>query len=149
MSRAPSTPGKRQASCGLLFVRLAKASASQMTEALESMGLSATHYAILHLLAETGPVSQQQIGRGLRIHPSNLVAQLDELEERELIVRPRDPADRRRHLVELTGTGGRVLGRAEEAVKHAERELLAPLSGEEAGELRALLRRLAGHSCRP
>lgn len=148
MGARTSEGGSKGTSCGLLFVRLAKASASGLGEALESIGLTATEYAILHLLAETGPVSQQGIGRGLRIHPSNLVATLDDFEAAGLVIRPRDPADRRRYLVGLTEEGSRALARARAAVEHAERELLAPLSEAEARELHALLGRLAGHSCR-
>jgi len=104
-------------------------------------------FAVLDYLADSPPVSQQELGEALRIHPSNLVGLLDALETDGLIVRPRDPADRRRHLVGLTPPGLRRLKTAKHAALEAERDLLEPLSAGERAELYTYLRRLAAHSC--
>ena len=50
-------------------------------------------------------MSQQQLVEALRIDPSVLVGLLNELETVGIVARTRDPADRRRHLVEITGHG--------------------------------------------
>src|SRR5580693_6768969 len=68
-------------------------------------GLRPRHLIALKLLSEHGPASQQGLAEALSLDPSNVVGLLNELEERELIVRRRDPADRRRHIVELSATG--------------------------------------------
>jgi DNA-binding transcriptional ArsR family regulator len=54
------------------------------------------HLIALKLLEEHGPLSQQTFGERLSLDPSNVVGLLNELEERGLISRRRDLADRRR-----------------------------------------------------
>src|ERR1700761_1844840 len=63
------------------------------------------HIIALKLLGERGPMTQHAVGVALSLDPSNVVGLLNELEERGLITRRRDPADRRRHIVELSAAG--------------------------------------------
>ena len=106
-------------------------------------------FAILHRLEQGGSAHGRELSRTLRLHPSNLVALLDQLEVDGLIARRRDPRDRRRQLIKLTPAGTKRLRSAEAAVAEAERELLSPLSAEERSELHAYLERVADHACRP
>ena len=145
--RTAAKPVADTSACGLLFVRLAHVSRARLTEALEGMGLRPADFAILHNLAEAGTATQLQLARALRIHPSNLVALLDGLEADGLLVRARDPADRRRHVVGLTAAGANRLKAAEAAAHDAEQELLEPLDDDERARLEGLLRRLTAHSC--
>jgi DNA-binding MarR family transcriptional regulator len=147
-SVATTAEAPSQAACGLLLMRLARASGRRMASALEDLGMSGQELAVLQLVAESaGGLSQQQLSQGLRIHPSNLVGVLDSLEDDGLIARIRDPADRRRHIVGLTPAGLDRLKRAHEAARAAERELLEPLAPEERAQLHSYLRRLTAHSC--
>jgi DNA-binding MarR family transcriptional regulator len=136
-----------EAAVGLMILRLARASGRRLGEALAGLGMRGHEFAVLHQLSESGPLAQQELGEGLRIHASNLVGLLDALEADGLIARGRDPRDRRRHLVELTGRGRDRLQRAQRAALAAERDLLEPLSQREREQLYAYLRRLAAHSC--
>ncbi len=107
-----------------------------------------THeFALLHFLSEAGPLSQQQLGEALRVDPSNLVALLDGMEGAGTLVRGQDPADRRRHLVQLTPKGLKRLRLAERAALESENEMLEPLSAPEREQLQGLLARIASHSC--
>jgi DNA-binding MarR family transcriptional regulator len=133
----------------MLIFRLARSTGYQLGRALESLGMRTHEFAVLHHLHYAGPLSQQELGGALRINPSNLVGLLDDLEADGLIVRPRDPTDRRRHLVGLTSSGETRLVQAKRAVAQAEHDFLSPLSGDEREQLYALLERLAGHSCGP
>lgn len=73
-----------------------------------------------------------------------MVGLLNELEERQLITRRRDPADRRRHIVELSALGQDELGRAYARLSSVEDELLSALSVEERDTLYTLLVRAVG-----
>ncbi|MBA2522244.1 MAG: MarR family transcriptional regulator [Solirubrobacterales bacterium] len=150
MAATPRTPGSgRKASCGVLFFRLSRASGEGLGGALSGLDMRAPEFAILHQLDDAGPISQQALGQALRIHPSNLVAMIDDLEGAGLLIRPRDPADRRRYLLELTDKGRLRLEQARVAALEAELEMLSPLNGREREQLRGLLARVAGHSCAP
>jgi DNA-binding MarR family transcriptional regulator len=133
----------------MLVFRLARVTGFRLARALASLELRTNEFAVLHHLQEAGPLSQQQLGGALGIDPSNLVGLLDALESDGLIVRPRDPRDRRRHLVEPTPAGRKRLVEAKRAVAQAEQNLLAPLDARERQQLHGLLKRLAGHSCGP
>jgi MarR family transcriptional regulator, lower aerobic nicotinate degradation pathway regulator len=132
---------------GLLILRLARASAWRLGRSLADSGLRWSDYAVLHHLESQGPVAQRELASALRIQPSNIVALLDQLQRGRLISRSPDPADRRRHRVELTPRGRAALERATKAARAAEADLLAPLSAAERREFRAFLVRLTAHTC--
>jgi len=107
-------------------------------------GLRPRHLIALKLLREEGPASQQGLTEALRLDPSNVVALLNELEERELITRRRDPSDRRRHIVKISPRGVEELCLAYTRLRLVEDELLSALSAEEKATLYHLLVRAVG-----
>ncbi len=131
----------------LMIVRLSRMAGYRLGQSLASMEMRTHEFAVLNHLAEAGPLSQQEVGVALRINPSNLVGLLDLLEADGLLVRARDPEDRRRHLVELTVAGRKRLAGAWRAAEQAEEDLLSPLSLAERDHLRVTLERLVGHGC--
>lgn len=102
------------------------------------------HVIAMRLLREQGPVGQQGLADALSLDPSNVVVLLNELEERALITRRRDPADRRRHIVELSDQGLDELADASVRFGLLEDELFAALSDDERRTLHALLSRVVG-----
>ena len=107
-------------------------------------GLRTRHLIALKLLCDQGPANQQDLADALSLDPSNVVGLLNELEERQLITRRRDPADRRRHIVELSALGQEELGRAYARLSSVEDDLLSALSAEERDTLYNLLVRAVG-----
>jgi DNA-binding MarR family transcriptional regulator len=107
-------------------------------------GLRPRHLIALKLLRDDGPASQQGLSQALRLDPSNVVGLLNELEERDLITRRRDPSDRRRHIVEMSTRGEEELCLAFTRLSVVEDELLSALSAEEKATLYHLLVRAVG-----
>jgi DNA-binding MarR family transcriptional regulator len=93
----------------------------------------------LAYLRELGNVGQKYFSTVLCLDANNVVLLLNELEAEGLVVRKRDPEDRRRHVVELTETGLGVLREAEQGMFEIEDELLAALSGEQRDQFRTLI----------
>jgi DNA-binding MarR family transcriptional regulator len=128
-----------------LLKRLGFAAKDRSHDAFEGTGLNAFHFAVLALLEEDPRETQAVIADALGYDRSHLVRLLDELEERELVVRKRDPDDRRRHVVKLTPDGRKALARLRAIVRGLEDDFLAPLDADQRQALHALLLRLVAH----
>jgi DNA-binding MarR family transcriptional regulator len=104
-----------------------------------------TEYGVLATLTEFGSLSQAQIGRRMGIDRSDMVALINRLEGQELVVRERDPSDRRRNTIRLTTAGKRRLHAIDTQVDLAQNDLLEPLNVAERETLTTLLQRLVEH----
>lgn len=104
--------------------------------ALAPYVINGRELAVLLVLADGQPASQQQAAQRLAIDRTTMVAMLDTLEGKGLVSRHPDADDRRRNVVELTEAGQDILQRAVKASDEAERALLAPLSPRAAQQLR-------------
>ncbi|MEU7852636.1 MarR family transcriptional regulator [Nonomuraea sp. NPDC049141] len=110
--------------------------------ALEPFGIDGRELAVLHVLDEADPLSQQEAARRLRIDRTTMVALVDALEGKKLVSRRPHPDDRRKNMVELTTRGRDTLRDGGQAVEEAERAFLAKLPADDAVLLRELLDRL-------
>jgi DNA-binding MarR family transcriptional regulator len=140
---SPRLPEELIASATFLLKRLGYMAKERALDAYERTGLHPYHHAILIALGEGPPETQGAIADALGYDRGQLVGLLDELEERGLVERRRDPNDRRRHLVRLTPDGRRMLRRLRGVAQQIEDEFLAPLTDDERASLHALLLRLA------
>jgi DNA-binding MarR family transcriptional regulator len=142
---APGPPKELLSSSSFLLKRLGFLLKDRGFAAFEATGLSPYHHAVLALLEEDPRETQATIADALGYDRSHLVGILDELEERGLIERKRDPSDRRRHLVSLTPEGKRALAKLRDVVMRMEDEFFAPLDAAQRETLHALLLELASH----
>jgi DNA-binding MarR family transcriptional regulator len=108
----------------------------------ELLGMRLKSFLLLGYVRDRGAVSQHELETGLLMDANSVVLLLNETEAAGFSVRRRDPADRRRHMVELTGAGRAAVERAEKAREGIEDEVLSDLSPEERKTLRKLLRRV-------
>ncbi|HWF02980.1 MAG TPA: MarR family transcriptional regulator [Candidatus Angelobacter sp.] len=106
--------------------------------------LSPSDAGILRLLRMSAGISQQALSARLQIHPSRLVAILDNLEKRNLIERKPNPDDRRLYSLHLTKDGVEILERIGKVAREHQDALLAALNSEERASLTALLQKIAG-----
>jgi DNA-binding MarR family transcriptional regulator len=112
-------------------------------------GLRPRHLIALRLLSEHGPVSQHGLADSLRLDPTNVVGLLNELEDRLLVTRRRDPADRRRHIVALSRRGEDELCVAYGRLRVVEDALFSALNAGERATLYDLVVRAAGVTSPP
>jgi MarR family transcriptional regulator, lower aerobic nicotinate degradation pathway regulator len=140
---SPRLPEELVASTTFLLKRLGFAAKERSMEAYEEAGLHPYHHAVLVAVGEGPHETQGAIAETLGYDKGQLVGLLDELEERGLVERRRDPQDRRRQLVSLTPDGKQTLRRLRTLARQIEDEFLSPLGDQERTSLHALLLRLA------
>ncbi|MDJ0346788.1 MarR family transcriptional regulator [Streptomyces sp. H10-C2] len=131
---------------GYLFKHAGMRLAQLNEEALAPLGIDARELAVLLLIADNEPASQQQAAQRLGVDRTTMVALLDALEGKGLLSRRPQVGDRRRNVVELTNAGQDTLRRATRASDDAEHALLASLTALDADRLRDLLKTVATRS---
>src|SRR3954463_12687726 len=123
MSTLPPSPGSI-----VLLTRLSRLVYKRATE--DVLGMRLKMYVTLSNLRE-GPRGQQDLCVSMHLDPNNCVLMLNDLEELGHVERRRDPADRRRHIVEMTPGGQKALLAAERAMESLEDDVLGGLAPEE------------------
>ncbi|QQO21313.1 winged helix-turn-helix transcriptional regulator [Bradyrhizobium diazoefficiens] len=104
--------------------------------------LTPTQWAALSKLAETGPCSQNQLGRLTAMDVATIKGVIDRLTARGLTGTSQDPEDGRRLLVSLTRAGQQLAEKVAPNALAITRETLAPLEAGERELLMALLNKL-------
>src|ERR1051325_3003652 len=119
---------------GMLLAKIGKVVERWFVEALRPSELTPKHVGVL-LQVRAQPTSQQALCESIGVDASKLVGVLNDLEDEGLIVRRRDPADRRRHIVELSKEGRAHVAAGERAIAEVEGRLFAGLDDEERVQL--------------
>jgi DNA-binding MarR family transcriptional regulator len=104
--------------------------------------LTPTQWAALSKLAETGPCSQNQLGRLTAMDVATIKGVIDRLTARGLTETSQDPEDGRRLLVSLTRAGQQLAEKLAPNALAITRETLAPLDAKERETLMALLNKI-------
>ena len=126
-----------------LLAQVGAHAASLFAERLGPLNLSPPDAGILRLLRIAAGISQQELSTKLKIHPSRLVAILDNLEQRKLVERKPHSEDRRLYSLHLTDQGREILELIGKVAREHQDALLSALSEEERGKLTELLHRIA------
>ena len=121
----------------MLLTRLARA--VYLRSSVDLVGMNLRNMVVLAYLSDHPGASQQVMTEQLSMDSNTGVLILNDLEDLEYVERRRDPADRRRHLVDITDAGLKALEEAELAQGSIEDEILSGLSDSERAEFRRLL----------
>ena len=95
----------------VLLTRLARA--VFLRSSVDLVGMNLKNMVVLAYLRDHPSASQQAMTEDLSMDSNTGVLVLNDLEDLEYVERRRDPADRRRHIVDITGAGLEALERAE------------------------------------
>jgi DNA-binding MarR family transcriptional regulator len=140
-SRAATTdrvPRGKTAEPTLLYVmkQLELAVRSRLDDIFRPIGMTALQYTALTVLERHPDLSSAQLARNSFVTAQTMADMITALEDRSLIERHRDPDDRRRLVVALTGDGRKLLNRYRGKVSALEQEMLSDLTKRQAAELR-------------
>jgi DNA-binding MarR family transcriptional regulator len=130
----------------LLGYHLRRAQVAVFQHFAATMGEAAItpgQFGVLTVINSNPGLSQTQLGNALGIDRSTVVAVIDRLESRGLVVRAVSPSDRRSHALRLSDDGARLLHGVEELVRGHERHIARGLSAEDKQRLIDLLDRVA------
>jgi DNA-binding MarR family transcriptional regulator len=133
-----TTPGGRR-DLAAMAVPLARALVAAEEPILRAHEISMWGYIVLTALAEQPVRTQAALAHAIGADKSRIIADLDELQERGLIQRQPDAADRRVHLLALTPKGSELRKSVQSAIRRREEQILALLPP---GDREAFLRSL-------
>jgi DNA-binding MarR family transcriptional regulator len=115
------------------------AARARLDDIFRPIGLTALQYTALTVLERHENMSSAQLARHSFVTAQSMADMVAALEARQLIVRHRDPDDRRRLVVGLTSQGRALLDEYRDVVRCLEDGMLAGLSEDEVMALRAAL----------
>ena len=131
---------------GLLLSVVARDAGRAFDSTLAATGGSAPIWQILLSLKTRRSANQRELAEGIGIRGATLTHHLNGMEDAGLLVRKRDPDNRRVHLVELTEAGDALFLRLAGAAQEFDRKLRAGLSEQETTALRRLLGKLRANA---
>jgi MarR family transcriptional regulator, lower aerobic nicotinate degradation pathway regulator len=149
MTDGPYAPAAIRVLPSWLLGRAAARGHQLVARALAHENIRMMHHAALSTVADRGPVSQAELGRILNVDPKDMSAIVSDLDQRGLVTRGPDPADRRKNIITLSPAGTRLLLRTEKLGEQANAELTATLTPDERDQLIALLTRLVAPADQP
>jgi MarR family transcriptional regulator for hemolysin len=127
---------------GLRLAEVARDVSRAFDESLTSVGGSRPVWMVLLALKSGAAASQQQIADHIGIRGATLTHHLSGMEERGLVVRTREPGDRRTQVVRLTADGEALFVAMAGAAQEFDARLRHGLKAAEVAQLEALLQRL-------
>ena len=110
-----------------MFVPLTRALVAREEPVLRAHDLSMWGYIVLMALVEQPVRTQAALAQAIKADKSRIIGVLDELQERGLIDRQPDEADRRVHLLSLTPAGDRLRRSVEAGIRRREEQVLVLL----------------------
>ncbi|HEV3162512.1 MAG TPA: MarR family transcriptional regulator [Isosphaeraceae bacterium] len=145
MGRVRATNPSSDPTAGLAFLlsQVGSHASAKFAERLAPLQLTPPHAGILKVIKQADGLSQQALGEKLGMFPSRLVLFLDELEQRGLVERRNNPADRRSYALYLTDAGREAFEQIGRVAREHQDALCAALDKAERAQLTNYLTRIA------
>jgi DNA-binding MarR family transcriptional regulator len=105
--------------------------------------LRQAEFTVLSLLKANPNISQKRLSAAISVSPPNLATLLDKLEGRGLVLRQRNPNDKRSQSLVLTEAGARLCNKAEKTAAELEADASSALSDAERAQLIHLLQKIS------
>ncbi|MGW7404237.1 MarR family winged helix-turn-helix transcriptional regulator [Streptomyces sp. NPDC054833] len=128
---AGNTASKGRPDLAAMIVPLGRALVAAELPVLRRHGLVMWAYAVLLRLDDPPVRTQAALARDIGADKTRIIGVLDDLEQRGLIRRQPDPADRRARLLSLTPAGRQLRNAVQAAIQQREEQLLARLPEED------------------
>jgi DNA-binding MarR family transcriptional regulator len=109
---------------------------AQLDEALRPVSITTLQYTAMTVLERRSDLSTAQLARNAFVTDQSAADMVGALEDRGLVSRLPDPADRRRRVLRLTEAGKELLDQVRGDVQAIEARMLSPLASTEAEEFR-------------
>ena len=135
----------REGPTAFLLAQVGAYAGRKFAEKIAPLNLNPPHAGILRILQQTAGISQRELASRLRMHPSQLVALVDEMEALGLLARKPNENDRRSYALQLTDSGREALLKIRDLGREHSEALLFGLAPEERVTLSHLLERIATH----
>lgn len=127
-----------QHSLGFLATQLATTLYSDFMNVVEEYNVSVRQCGILFVALYSQP-SQAQLAKTLRVDKNIVVNMIDDLEEKKLLKRVKNPKNRKENLIFLTPNGQNIASELYQAMQKRQREILGFLSDEDYVALQKIL----------
>ncbi len=116
------------------------------TRHIHSLGIGLSDFGILESLLHKGPQPVNTVGTRMRLTSGSITAAIDRLEQKGLVERRNDPADRRTRVVHLTEPGRKLISCAFADHAAAMERATSGLTPAEKAEAVRLLKKLGLHA---
>jgi MarR family transcriptional regulator, transcriptional regulator for hemolysin len=133
---------------GLLLDRVARQVSREFDDALVEAGGSRPIWLVLLALTINEEANQRQLAEFVGIRGATLTHHLNAMESAGLVVRSRDPGNRRSHVVRRTPAGDEMFLQLRDAATTFDTRLRRGLAAEDVDTLRTLLNQLSSNSSR-
>jgi MarR family transcriptional regulator, transcriptional regulator for hemolysin len=127
---------------GRQLARAAKSASRAFDDALAEAGGSLPVWLVLLSLKSRPLRNQRELADAVGIKQATLTHHLNAMDTQGLVTRRRDPANRRAHVVELTGAGEAAFLRLRDAARAFDERLRRGLTDRDLSDLEELLGRL-------
>lgn len=128
-----------------LYTRLMRSTnvvSEKMHLHLRDHQLTISQFGVLEAIYHLGPLCQKDLGKKILKTSGNITLVIDNLEKRNLVVREKDPADRRRFTINLTPKGTDLIKKIFPKHSKITESIFSVLNTEEQNQLGEILKKL-------